>query len=291
MKPPPHQARTHPRHTPQQGIALLAVLWLVVALSIMLAALQKVVKGEIRMAGQSRNTVQNSATADAAIRLALQEIYLSKTTTFNKITTKTFPVFGQNITLEIIPANGYLDLNSAPASLLANAFEYAGASKDQAQQLAKLTLEARLRKTDNGDTAKLHATEELLQIDGFTYRMYQKLRQFLTTDITGPGLINPMAAPLGTLAILAEGDLTRAQQLQTAQRTNPETMDRTSLNTAHTTMTSTSFIHIRATSTLPDKTLQISAWLVDTATPSYGLPWRVIRTDQSTARANPATAL
>lgn len=290
MKQPPHQARTYPRHNPQQGIALLAVLWLVVALSIMLAALQKVVRGEIKMASQSRNTVQNSAIADAAIRLTLQEIYLNKTTTFSKITTKTFPVLGQDITLEIIPANGYLDLNSAPASLLANAFEYGGASKDQAQQLAKLTLEARLRKTDNGETAKLHATEELLQIEGFTYRLYQKLRQLITADITSPGLINPMAAPLGTLTILTEGDPTRAQQLQTAQRTNPDTMDRTALNTAQTTMTSTSFIHLRATSTLPDKTQLIRAWLVDTATPAYGLPWRVIRTDQSTARANQAIA-
>ena len=58
----------------KQGIALLAVLWMVAALSIMLAGLQQVVRGEVRIAGQVRTNAVSTGIADAAILLTLQAL-------------------------------------------------------------------------------------------------------------------------------------------------------------------------------------------------------------------------
>ena len=61
------QARAHAR-----GVALIAVLWLVAAMSLVISGVVQSVRSEMRTIGSYRQTVLANAAGDAAILMALQ---------------------------------------------------------------------------------------------------------------------------------------------------------------------------------------------------------------------------
>ncbi len=284
MKPTPAHPRARKGH--QQGIALLAVLWLVAALSVMVIGLLHAVRGEVSIAGQSRKTMLSNGLADAAIRLVLQELVAGNNKSVKFIQTKTVSVFGNQVQVEVTPLSGYVDLNNAPANLLADTFEYAGGvSKDTAQRMATSAVAARDQKGPDGLPVRFHAVEDLLRLEGLDYSVYAKIKNFLTVDIVGSGRVNPLAASRGTLLILAKGDQARAQQLLESRHSNPESMDTTTLTATGIDMAPTSYLAVRATTATQDNTSFVRTWRVDIASPAYGLPWRVLGIDQSVVTA------
>lgn len=265
-----------------RGVALLAVLWLVAALSIMLSGMLHVVRGEIGVAGQSRTSVINSGLAEAAIRVMLQELVADKSAAIKSVQTRTITVFGNEVRVEATPLNGQIDLNNAPVSLMADAFEYGGgASREEAQRLAASAVEARDRKNAQGEPVRFHATEDLLRLNELDYDMYARLKTVFTVDTVGSGRVNPLAASLPTLAILAKGNQARAQQLLESRLSSPEFMDTTTLTATHIEMTPTSYLAIRATLSPQDNVSFARTWRVDLASPAYGLPWRVLGVEQN----------
>ena len=276
-----HRPRTT-RKAKDHGIALLAVLWLIAALSLMLGGLQQVVRGEILAAGQSRKSVISNGLADAAIRLTLQKLVAEKDKPIKSIQRQTVSIFGNDIQVEITPLNGSIDLNNASISLLADAFEYGGGvPRERAQGLAMAAVQARDRKSAAGVAARFHAVEDLLGLPGLDYEVYAKIKINMTADVVGSGLVNPLAASSGTLAILAKGDRARAQQLSESRLANSETMDTTTLTATHIEMAPSSYLTIRATTVTPDNTSLVRSWRVDVAATAFGLPWRVLGIEQS----------
>lgn len=278
---PTHRQR-QVRIDKEHGVVLLAVLWLVAALSLMLGGLQQVVRSEILTAGQSRKSVISNGLADAAIRLTLQKLAIDKNKPVKSIQTQIVSVWGNEIKVEVTPLNGLIDLNNASISLLADTFEYGGeVSKERAQGLATAVIEARDKKSATGVAARFHAVEDLLGLAGFDYKVYAKIKNLLTADLVGSGRVNPLAASRGTLAILTKGDPARAQQLLEARLANAESMDTTPLTATHIEMAPTSFLLIRATTVTPDSTSLVRNWRVDMSAPAFGLPWRVLGVDPS----------
>ena len=55
-----------------RGMALVAVLWIVAALSILVTGMVKAQRDEIRLVASARQTVQGHAMANAAIQMVLQ---------------------------------------------------------------------------------------------------------------------------------------------------------------------------------------------------------------------------
>lgn len=272
------------RASPQRGVALLAVLWLVAALSIMLGGLQQVVRGEIRFASQARHGVISNSLGDAAIRLTLQDMATEKNKPIQAIQTKTVAIFGATLSVQITPLNGRIDLNNASQALLADTFEYLGQlSKPDAQRLANAAIETRAIKNSNGSVQGFHAVEDLLRVPGIGFDAYAKIKNCLTTDLLGSGRVNPLAASLETLIVLTQGNRARAQQLFESRRSTPESMDTTTLTAAHIQIASTNKLSISATTTLPDNTRLVRTWRVDTTTPTHGLPWRILGIDPSVA--------
>ena len=68
-------AAVHHRHA---GMALIAVLWIVAALSVMVIGLSGSVRQQIRIAGAQRDQVSGQAVAEAAMALALQTMAASQ---------------------------------------------------------------------------------------------------------------------------------------------------------------------------------------------------------------------
>lgn len=67
------------RNKKQRGMALLAVLWMVAALTIIVSGLTRSIREEARVMSLSRQNVQAQALGDAAIQLALQALVASNT--------------------------------------------------------------------------------------------------------------------------------------------------------------------------------------------------------------------
>ena len=59
---------------PERGVVLIAVLWMVIALSIIVTGLTRNVRDEARMLSVARQTAQAGALGDAAIQLVLQSM-------------------------------------------------------------------------------------------------------------------------------------------------------------------------------------------------------------------------
>lgn len=265
----------------QCGIALVAVLWLVAALSVMLIGLQHVVRGEIRMTGQAQNRVVYGGIADAAIRLALTEMVSVKNLSEKSVRNTAVKVFGQEVKVQIVPLNGLIDLNTASEALLADAYEYAaGLPISEALKLARLTVEARERRGPDAALERFHAVEDLLRIEGVSFDTHAKMRTVATTDIVGGGRVNPLAASTDTLVVLTKGDRVRALQLAESRQSNPESMDATTLTAQHLQTEPTSYLAVSA-SVAPQGDVSVTrTWRVDMSTSVSGVPWRVLGVDQ-----------
>jgi len=235
------------------------------------------VRGEIRIASQTRAYVVSTGLADAAIRLTLQALDVGKDSAIKSVQTKAVSIFNTDITVEIIPLNGLIDLNTAPESLLSDAFQYGGeVSEQEAQRLANAVVATR---TVDGVPAQFHATEDLLRLVGLNYKAYARLKTDLTVDTVGSGRVNPLAASLRTLVILAKGDHVRAKQLFDARLSSPELMDTSFLTPTHIEIATTSSLLVRAKTAIEPDTSLVRAWRVRLFAPSYGLPWRVLGVD------------
>lgn len=265
------------------GFALLAVLWLVAALSVMLTGMLHVIRSEVAIATQERKGLVDGALADAAIRHTLQELNNNKTGSLKSIQRRDFTLFDREIRVEAIPLNGLIDFNAASVELLADAFEFgAQLPRQEAQRLAGAAVEYRNRKGTQGQPLRFHSVEDLLNLPGLSYGVYAKLRCCTTVDITGSGRVNPLAANTKTLAILAKGDESIARQLAASRLVDADNIDITRLTANHIDMAPTSYLTIRANVKTSDNTRSAKVWRVDVGAPSsYGLPWKTLAIDKN----------
>ena len=132
------QARARAR-----GVALIAVLWLVAAMSLVISGVVQSVRSEMRTIGSYRQTVLANAAGDAAILMALQSLHASQQEPKNSIQVIPVQFEGQSYAVRIHPLNGLIDVNHAPVTLLAQLYRHAGGlNPEAAQALAQATIVA-----------------------------------------------------------------------------------------------------------------------------------------------------
>jgi general secretion pathway protein K len=275
------QART-PACSPRaasQGLALIAVLWLVAAMGLIITGVVKSVKTETRSSGQQRQSLQAQTRADAVLLLALQNLYFQDNPLRQATQSASFVFAGQAIQVELNALNGLIDINNAPAPLLAQLYAVAaGLPNDTAQVLAQATVQTRETSNAKGIQAKFDATEDLLQVPGLTYDLYAKIRDLVTADLKGgSGRVNPMAAPVSVLQVLTGGDTGRAAALY-ANRNVPLTgMDTTFLNPAFIDSSISSSLRLQAFVPMGNGISLVRSWdVLSMQDRRTGLPWRVL---------------
>lgn len=272
------------------GVAMIAVLWVVAALSILVTGMSRVTRGEIRVVAAQRQAVQSQAIGDAAITLALQE-FVSSATRVSKVIAGTINYRGLIVPVQLVPLNGWIDLNGASIPLLARLYQVAGGlAPDAAQQLAQLTVEARERKDLRGQAERFEAPEDLLRIPGVGYDLYARLSPLVTVYGTSGGgaRINPLAAPMGVLTVLANGDEAVARRIVQQRETGAEGIDTTSLDASLVSVSSTRRYRVEAVVPLADGGFVRVARIVDVgASARDGLAWRTLQTERSIEITSP----
>lgn len=270
-----------------RGIALIAVLWLVAAMSLIAAGIVQTVRSEIRSVGVQRHVLIATARADAAILLALQSLQAQPQAT--TMATQSLSVEFEGVQYDVLveSLNGRIDINSAPLTLLSAMYAHIGKlDKQAAEALAQATIETRERKSSKGSQRNFDAVEDLLSVPQMTYDLYAKLVGLITTDVIGgSGRVNPKAAPPGVLLVLAGGDAARAGVFEAQRDSNPNLMDTSSFDPAHIEATTSPSLRLQVAVGLADGGSVLRAWHVYSGTdPRSGLPWRVLAQHKAVMR-------
>lgn len=213
-------------------MALIAVLWIVAALSLVVTGLVKTARDEIRQVSANRRALTSEALGLAAINQVLQQMQVQPTAVTG-LTYVPTQFEGVAIQVQVVPLTGLINLNSAPAGLLVRLFTVAGGlAAGQAEALSNLVLAQRQARDGAGAPVGFDAPEDLLQLPGVDYELYARLAPLVVADRRTAGGVNPLAAPVGVLKVLAGGDEAIALQIDTARRTSGAGVDTSRLDGA-----------------------------------------------------------
>lgn len=264
----------------ERGVALIAVLWIVAALSILVTGMVQAQRDEIRLVAAARQTVQGSALGSAAIQLVLQQT-AARSEPLMRLRRVEVSFGGQDIPVEVVPLNGLIDLNRAQEPLLAALFTVAGKLEPaRAEALAKALVAARLPGPLTQRGPRFEAIEDLLQLPGVDYDLYARLSTLVTTDAMGGGRVNAMAAPVGVLQVLSGGDTEKAARVAANRDGGGTGVDTTDLPAQFMDTAASPRLRLVARVLLPDGRRLLSSRLVETgrATPD-GVPWRIFHAE------------
>lgn len=264
-----------------RGMVLVAVLWIVAALSIIVTGMIHSVRGEIRQVGVSSQVTQGSALGSGAIAVVLQRLASNGSTPVGYLRSE-IKLQDREITVHARALSGYIDLNLAQPPLLEKLFTVAaGLPVAAANALTQALLQYRDRKDVLGRPMRLEAVEDLLQVPGVDYEVYAKVADLLTTDSRGSGRINVLAAPLSVLNVLAGGNEALAQRIAQDRDAGAVGLDTTALNPQLVDNALSRRYLLQARVPLPDgRWLLVSRWVDVGGGRREGLPWRVFHADQ-----------
>lgn len=274
------------------GMALVAVMWMVAALSLLAISLASSSRGEVRSAQSARAFAEAAAWGDAAIELAVRELRFADEAIDRRVSFA-FALGGRQIQVRVSPANGFINLNAAGDALLRDLFQYgAGLDADAAEVLAQRVEDWRdsddaplpLGAEDEAYEAagvtfrtrgsRFDSPQDLLQVLGVSFDIYDKIRRFVTTQTEESG-VDPLAASPGVLAILARGNIEAAHAYAQARDAMEAAIDTTAFTQEHLLSSPGSRFFIEAFYPLDGGGRLVRARWVDPATEGpLGLPWR-----------------
>lgn len=216
----------------RRGVVLVAVLWIVMALSIIVTGLSRSVRDEARMLSLARQGAQASALGDAAIQLVLQQMG-AEPKQVDRMTTVQVQYMGQEIGVQVMPLNGLVDINSAQISLLVRLLTVAGGlAEDAAAPVAQAIVDYREQRSAQGVPRRFEAVEDLMRVPGVNYDLYARLSGLVTADIRGSGMVNLLAAPPAVLQVLAGGNAELVSQIDSRRQLGQPEIDMTGLDAA-----------------------------------------------------------
>ncbi|AYM97758.1 general secretion pathway protein GspK [Acidovorax sp. 1608163] len=216
----------------RRGVVLVAVLWIVMALSIIVTGLSRSVRDEARMLSLARQGAQASALGDAAIQLVLQQMG-AEPKPVDRMTTVQVQYMGQEIGVQVMPLNGLVDINSAQIPLLVRLLTVAGGlAEGAATPVAQAIVDYREQRSAQGVPRRFEAVEDLMRVPGVNYDLYARLSGLVTADIRSSGMVNPLAAPPAVLQVLAGGNAELVSQIDARRQSGQPGIDMTGLDAA-----------------------------------------------------------
>lgn len=264
-----------------RGIALIAVLWIVAALSLIVTGLVKVTRQDAKVVAASKQGVIAEALGSAAIQIVLQKMQTQREA-FNRYQTVPVNFEGANVTVAITPMTGLVNVNGASPQLLAQVFRVAGGlPAGVATGLAQQVVAVRDKPDGQGLVVGFDAPEDLLQVPGVDYELYANISSLLVADKRGSGKVNAQAAPPDVLVVLAGGNQQAAQNMAQARQSQGAMADMTALDASFLDNAVNNRFRLQAFLTVDGgRQWSVSRDVDLVSTSRDGLPWRVIGADR-----------
>lgn len=264
-------------------MALVAVLLVVAALSVLVTGVVQGQRAELRLAGVARSTLLGEAAGQAAIHLVLQRMTAGADRT-SRLTRVAVNYDHRDMVVEVMPLTGLVDLNQAPGPLLTAFLTTVGGAEPGLARTIADALVARRQAAgaQAGPPAPLTSPEELLSLPGADYDLFARIAGLVTTDSRGGGRINPLAAPLEVLSFLAMENAALARRIAADRDAGVVAIDTTRLEGAFIDATVSSRYRFTAHVPLPDGShVKVTRDIDIASEPSAAAPWQTLR---STAR-------
>lgn len=224
----------------QQGLALIVVIWLVAALSILVAGLTSLAKVDVRLTRLHLERAQMELLAESGVHLLMRDMQLARRAgdySGRGPYTGAYAFGEYHIRLSALPVTGLINLNRANEDLLIALFQYGlDVDYDTALGLAHKVLDwrsedalKRLHGADADDyraaglthsprNARFLVIEDLLQVLGITQAHFEKLQDMVSVLPTASFGVDPVSAPDEVLPILAEGNQAVVSALLSARQ-------------------------------------------------------------------------
>jgi len=278
----------------QQGLALVAVLWIAAALMITATGVVYAVRGEVRSVASFREMALAGAVGDAGVLLVARELVASpkQEGRLQQYDTQ----FEQSaVSVRVVPLTGLIDLNAAAEPMLTDLIAVAGGvERSQAAPLAQRIIDWRdadeQPHPQGAEDAAYAAAgspfrtrggpfespEDLLQVLGIDYDLYSRLRPLITVHFRGAGRVDPAAAPLSVLRVLASGNEQIALDYANAREASGALADTTRFPVAYIARAQTPRYLIEAAVHLSNGARLVTRKVLDLATAADGLPWQTL---------------
>lgn len=205
----------------RSGLALVAVLWVLLLLSVMAAAFLAQTRGSIRLADAVAREAEAEAMADAGFTLAVEALLDARRQTRAQADGTPFDVAlsGGGLRIAIADEGGKIDLNLADHELLQSLMVAQGIKSEDADALADAIEDSRdadsLRRLHGAEDDDYRATDwpggakdapfelvdELRQVKGMTQPLFERVAPLLTVH-SGRATVNPRAASKAVLLAL-----------------------------------------------------------------------------------------
>lgn len=229
----------------QRGVALVLVLWFVAALSIVAVSLSAVSRVDGRAVAILIAETRAVAAADAAIQLVLRDIDADPTLVGGGGLLEAQVSFnGYDVTVSVRPETAFVNLNQASHALLRDLIHRIGGEDESTADLLATAVAAWREPSVTGNLARDYeaagvgfrprhgmfvAPEDLLQVLGFEYPLYVKIRDFVTVHGGSPG-VDDRFAPEEILILLARGNRDVAKRIAEARSAGEFGVDTTMLD-------------------------------------------------------------
>ncbi len=275
----------------QQGIALVAVLWMVAALMVTATGIVYAVRGEVRAVSSYREMAGAGALADAGIVLAARELAVTRDRGAQRRSYEAV-LDGVRINVRTTALTGLIDLNAASEALLTDFFAVAGGmDRSRASSFAQRVIDWRdadeQPHPEGAEDAAYAAAgspfrtrggpfdtpEDLLQVLEVDFDLFVRLRPLFTVHIRGGGRVDPVAAPPAVLRILASGNEQTAAAYASARDTNGVLADSTRFPAAYLANTQTRRFLVEASVQLSNGAYLVVRRIVDVSSGQSGVPW------------------
>ncbi|WP_293222737.1 general secretion pathway protein GspK [Ottowia sp.] len=269
-------------------MALIAVLWIVAALSLMVIGVTGTVRQQVQAAGAQRDQISGRALGEAAAALVVQQLQVERQRPTGLVDV---PVRygGVEMSVQVAPLDGLISLNGASPELLAALLQVAGGlSAPQAQELAARLVQWRDGQPEvaltadpsaRGQARRFEAPEDLLLVPGFGYDLYARIAPLVSADLRGTAQVNPAAAPPGVLVVLAQGNSQGVARYLSQRAASPSGGDASAFNSAFVGTGGTDLYRLSVSVPLDaGKILLLVQDVALSAGASRTAPWRILRT-------------
>lgn len=278
----------------QQGLALVAVLWMIAALMVTAMGVVHAVRGEVRAVTSFREMAAAGALGDAGVVLAARELAGARVRD-SRLQQYEIAFEQAAIGIQVVPLTGLIDLNSAAEPLLTDLIAIAGeVDRGFAARLAQRIIDWRdaddQPQPDGAEDGAYAAAgspfrtrggpfespEDLLQVLDVDFDLYYRLRPLVTVHLRGNGRVDPAAAPLAVLRVLAAGNLQIAEGYASAREASGALADTTRFPAAYIARAPSSRYLIEASVPLSNGAFLVSRRILDVASAMDDLPWETL---------------
>ncbi|AHF00140.1 type II secretion system minor pseudopilin [Thioalkalivibrio paradoxus] len=193
-----------------KGLALVIVLWVVAALSVLVLGLSQTSRLQTQLTQYYRAETEARALLEAGLVVGMARA--AGFGAVNQSNRYVFELQGVALQVDLHPATGFISVNGAPVDLLAQMFHYgAGLDTDRAERLAGAVARwregGRRAPGERGAEQRkpFRVPEELALVPGVDRDLYDNIR-LLITVYADSARVNPYAATRDVLAVVTGAD-------------------------------------------------------------------------------------